>query len=87
MLVRFHKQFEKQYRKCTPKLQNKILEAVEDFKQNPYELRLRNHPLHGGMQGQRSFSVTGDIRIIFHQENNYQRVTMLDVGTHNQVYK
>lgn len=37
-------------------------------------------------RGKRSFSVTGDMRIIFEEHENYTMVLMLDVGTHNQVY-
>ncbi len=45
---------------------------------------LQNHALKGEMIGNYSFSVTGNIRVIY---TIYQDTfTLLDIGTHNQVY-
>lgn len=38
------------------------------------------------MKGKRAFSVTGDMRIIFEEFDDYVLVIMLDIGTHAQVY-
>lgn len=64
----------------------KIDTALVRFKSNPLDAALYNHPLKGAMTGKRAISVTGDVRIIFEEYNNYVLVIMLDVGTHNQVY-
>jgi addiction module RelE/StbE family toxin len=45
---------------------------------------LNDHALAGGLQGRRAFSVTGDIRIIYIELND--RIILLDIGSHNQVY-
>lgn len=86
MKVVFQKSFRKRLEKLQPKLREKIGEAIFRFRENPLDPTLRNHPLKGSMHGKRSFSVTGDIRIIFEEYENYTLVLMLDVGTHNQVY-
>jgi mRNA-degrading endonuclease YafQ of YafQ-DinJ toxin-antitoxin module len=47
---------------------------------------LKDHKLFGKMSNFRSFSITGDIRIIYKEvkKNNY---VFLDIGSYNQVYK
>ena len=86
MRIRQHRHFAKQYKKLTPQLQNKVRLTLRKFQKNPHNSTLRNHPLKGNHYGERAISVTGDTRIVFIKEDNYQRVTLLRVGTHTQVY-
>ncbi len=86
MRIEFQKSFDKRYAKLTPKLKEKIDGAIKKFKRDPFDPILKNHSLKGSMIGKRSFSVTGDMRVIFEEHENYTLVLMLDVGTHNQVY-
>ena len=69
-----------------PRIQKKVDAVVKKFHENPFHPSLKNHPLKGKQNDKRSISVTGDMRIIFREYNNYVIVLMLDVGTHNQVY-
>ncbi len=87
MELYYHRRFKKQYRKLAPQLQQKVDHTIRLFEKNHHDSHLRNHALSGTFQGERAISVTGDMRIIFREENDYQRVTLLRVGTHNQVYK
>ena len=86
MIVHFHKQFQKRYGRLNRPLQTKIDAAIARFRKNPLEVSLRNHALIGKLAGKRAFSVTGDMRIVFEEYQNYIVVYFLDVGTHNQVY-
>lgn len=86
MIIDFHKKFDKHYRKLNPKIRGKVDDILEIFATNPFDPILENHSLKGSMQGKRAFSVTGDIRIIFEEHQNYTLVLLLDVGTHSQVY-
>jgi addiction module RelE/StbE family toxin len=45
---------------------------------------LKNHALIGDYQGYKSFSVTGDVRVIYRDSGG--QVFLIDIGTHNQVY-
>lgn len=67
------------------KLSAKYEKRVKLFLSSPQHALLRNHNLIGKHSGDRAFSVTGDIRVIykFIDENT---VLFLDIGTHNQVY-
>jgi len=86
MQIKYHKNFEKSFKKLTPKLKQKTISAIEQFAKDPHNPLLRNHALKGGLRGLRAFSVGGDLRIIFHEKDNYVLVIMLNVGIHNQVY-
>ena len=86
MKIRFQKSFEKRYSKLTPKLKGKVDETIHLFRVNPLDPILENHALKGVLQGKRAISVTGNIRIVFEEYEDYTLVLMLDVGTHPQVY-
>lgn len=86
MKILYHKKFDKRFEKLSFKLQDKVIEIIKLFQKNPINPILENHALRGRMNGKRAISVTGDVRIIFEEHNNYVLVIMLDVGTHNQVY-
>jgi addiction module RelE/StbE family toxin len=87
MDIFLNKNFEKSFSKLPHKQQIKVDETISAFQENPHDPQLRNHALHGEQKGQRSLSVGGNLRIIFVEENNYETVELLTVGTHNQVYK
>lgn len=86
MEVKLHKKFRKRLDKLSTAIQDKVNDTIERFIEDPFDPSLHNHALRGRQLGRRAISVTGDIRIIFEEYNNYMFVLMLDVGTHNQVY-
>ena len=86
MKIKYHKNFENGFKKLNSPLRSKTVSAIQKFAKNPLDKTLKNHPLKGKLAGKRSFSVTGDVRIIFEEEDDYVLVIILDVGTHNQVY-
>lgn len=86
MKIIYRKNFVKRYKKLSPKLKDKISTSLKQFKTDPHNPILRNHALKGRLQGRRALSVSGDLRIIFEEIDDYVLVIMLDVGIHNQVY-
>lgn len=46
---------------------------------------LNDHALAGKLIGKRSFSIAGDIRVIYIVTDN--TIVFLDIGTHSQVYR
>lgn len=81
-----HRNFKKRYQRLDKYMREKANLAMEKFQRNPFDPILRNHALKGDMVGRRAISVTGDVRIIFEEHDDYVLVIMLDVGTHNQIY-
>ena len=43
-----------------------------------------DHKLIGSLEGFRSFSITGDIRVVYRKDG--AEIELYDIGTHNQVY-
>lgn len=88
MIIQLHPQFKNAYKNriaSFPKLVSKTEERIQLFKENPRNPILRDHGLTGKLCKLRSFSVGGDIRIIY-QPISKDSVLFLDIGSHNQVY-
>lgn len=87
MKVKFHRRFEKQYKKLPDHLKQKTKQVVQRFMEDPFASSLKNHALTGRMQDLRSISVTGDLRIVFREFDDHALVIFLNVGGHGKVYK
>jgi len=86
MKIEYHKSFQKAFKKLDRKVQDKVLEKIKVFQVDVNHPLLKNHALKGSMKGKRAISVTGSVRIIFEEYEDYTFVFMLDVGAHPQVY-
>ena len=85
--IRFHKSFTKNFRKriiTNPALSKKFDERLYIFRNNRYNPVLKDHALTGKHNGERAFSITGDIRIVYIEFKDYY--LFMDIGTHSQVY-
>jgi addiction module RelE/StbE family toxin len=86
MKIKYHKNFEKRFKKLSAPLKDKTITSIGRFAENPFDERLKNHALKGRLSGKRAFSVAGNVRVIFEEFDGYVLVVMLDVGSHSQVY-
>ena len=86
MKIVLSKDFEKAFTGLDFKQKQRAKAVLALFMQNPYDSRLKNHILHGKQKGRRAISAGGDLRLIFIENNDYELVRFLSVGTHNQVY-
>ncbi len=87
MKILYHRIFIKNYKKRIspyPKLENQFKEQLEKFIKNPNDVSLKDHKLIGKKKNFRSFSISGDIRVIYLIVGD--SVWLYDVGIHNQVY-
>ncbi len=87
MRIYFNKDFKKAYKKRILPHKNLVKrfdERYNLFEQNPSVTILKDHALAGKLQGYRSFSITGDIRVVYYIFKDTAYFT--DIGTHNQVY-
>ncbi len=87
MNIKYHKRFEKRYRKLTSKDKRKVINCIKLFVENPRNKRLRNHALKGTLADKRAISAGPDLRLIFEESGEYVVVIFLDLGKHNRVYK
>lgn len=87
------KYFDRKFTKLTKKnsnLKSRILTIIKILQLDPYNPKLKTHKVttkHFGVVY--SSSVTGDIRLIWKEENNSIIIVLLDLGGHsgnNRVY-
>jgi addiction module RelE/StbE family toxin len=89
MLIRHSGQFKRVYKKRikdNPELRKLFWEAIEIFDTDPYHLALKTHPLRDRLEGKWAFSVDSDYRVVFHFVTENE-VVLLNIGTHQQVYR
>ncbi|MBT3250051.1 MAG: type II toxin-antitoxin system mRNA interferase toxin, RelE/StbE family [Candidatus Pacebacteria bacterium] len=88
MTIKYHKTFRKHFKKRianNPKLVNQFEKRLNELILDQSNPLLRNHSLKGSRQSYWSFSITGDIRVIYKKINN-NIIQLYDIGSHNQVY-
>jgi addiction module RelE/StbE family toxin len=85
MKIRFHKDFEKRYEKLTEKEQEKTRGRIGLFLENPFDLRLNNHPLKGKYTDYRSINITGDIRAVYKLISEKECIFVI-IGRHGNLY-
>ncbi len=67
-----------------PQVKEKFYQKTRLFEKNPSYSILKDHQLSGKMKGFRTFSITGDVRVVYYIYKNI--AYFVDIGTHNQVY-
>jgi len=88
MIINFKASFKKNFKKrvqSNRSLCDKYRQRLLLFVSDPSSPILKDHGLIGKMKDFRSFSITGDIRVIYQQESE-DIVNFIDIGSHNQVY-
>ena len=60
-------------------------ERVEEFKNDPFDPKLRTHKLSGKLKDLWGFSIEYVLRVVFYFVNT-QRAVFVDIGTHTEVY-
>ena len=87
MRILYHKNFLKNYKKRIPrnsKLEKQFGRKLKLFIENPGNPILRDHRLVGKKGEYRSFSITGDVRVVYKRLKDV--IVLYDIGSHNQVY-
>lgn len=86
MTVRFHKTFNKQFRKLRPTEKQKAMERFKLFSKEQFHPILNNHALKGKYQGRHSINITGDYRALYKLVNP-DTALFVDIDTHSNLYK
>ena len=89
MLIRHSGRFTKAYKKRiknNPELRELFWDSLEIFAMDPFHPALKTHPLKDHLEGKWAFSVDYDCRVVFHFVSDTE-IALLNVGTHEQVYK
>jgi len=87
MKIEYHKNFIKQFEKLQRKEQERVLNAMKLFENEPFSEQLRNHRLKGELSQFRSVSAGGDLQLHYYEkEPNHIVVVFVAIGSHSQLY-
>ncbi len=70
-----------------PDLKPELADLLAQLEADPFAPRLRLHPLQGRRKGEHAASLTYSFRIILLLEVRDREVFLLDIGTHDEVYR
>lgn len=94
MKIVWSKGFKRSYQKLikkNPQLKNKVFDVLRLLADNPFTPSLKSHKLSGNLANFWSCSVAYDCRIIFDfsKEGEFLEIAVLliDIGSHDEVYK
>ena len=79
------RRFEKRFKRLSRSFQERAVEWQLLFASDPGHPLLDDHALHDPYLGCRSFSVTGDMRIIYRLISETDCL-LVDIGTHHELY-
>lgn len=84
MIIIIQKDFEKDLKKVSSKVQEKFFEKLTLFEKDQFNPILNNHALKGKYLGYRSINITGDLRAIFKISND--KATFATLDSHSNLY-
>lgn len=70
-----------------PNLRARYAQVVDDLRENPFAPHLAYHHLGGQFEGMQAVSLTYDYRILLTVLVTEKEIILLDVGTHDEVYR
>lgn len=85
MNIQTTKSFDKQYTKLSVKTKDRFKNRLKLFIDDPFDAKLRNHPLKGRYLGYRSLDVTGDVRALYTVKGGVVIIFGF-IGSHSQLY-
>ena len=85
MRTTFSHEFQKYVRRIPEKEHEWLNERLALFRTTPFHPLLRNHRLHGPLEGLRSISITGDMRALYYLIDP-DHAHFVAAGTHSQLY-
>jgi addiction module RelE/StbE family toxin len=86
MRITTTKKFDKQFRKQPQKIQKEFAKRIEIFLSDMHNPLLNTHKLSGRLKDLWSFSVSGDIRVVF--DKSFGDTVILEaIGSHSELYE
>ena len=84
MIIDYHKDFIKSFKKLPSKIKKKFQERQLLFEKDQFNPILNNHTLSGDYKGYRSINVSGDVRAIYRKSS--EGVFFIMIGSHSKLY-
>jgi addiction module RelE/StbE family toxin len=73
--------------KSHPDLRKKFAAILRDLENDPFQPHLKYHQLGGSLKGIKAVSITYSYRITLTIVVSDQEIILLDVGSHDEVYR
>lgn len=70
-----------------PELRAKLAAVLQDLERDPFQPHLRYHRLSGELEGVAAVSLTQSYRITLTVIITAQEIILLDIGSHDEVYR
>ena len=70
-----------------PELRAKFAGVLRDLESDPFQPRLKYHPLGGKLKDVEAVSTTHDYRIVLAIAVTDREIILLDIGSHDEVYR
>ena len=75
------------FRRAHPELRERLARVLRDLEADPFQPRLRLHPLKGELAGLHAVSITYTYRLTLTLRVMEQEIILLDIGSHDEVYR
>ena len=82
--------FERRARKFLrkhPDLRQALRDTLDDLSRDPFQPKLKLHLLSGNLAGVQAVSLTYSYRLTLQVRVTEQEVVLLDIGTHDEIYR
>ena len=77
----------KKFTKRHPELRKKVADILRDLEKDPFQPHLDYHHLSGKQTGIQAVSITDSYRITLTVIITKKEIILLDIGTHDDVYR
>ena len=77
----------KRFLKARPWLRETVSGVLHRLERNPDDPALRLHPLHGALEGKQAVRLSYSERIVLRVVRREREIVLLDIGTHDEVYR
>lgn len=84
------RRFERQparFERAHPELRRRIAQTLRDLEQDPFQTHLRLHALSGQLAGLHAVNLTYAYRIVLTLQISEREITLLNIGSHDEVYR
>jgi addiction module RelE/StbE family toxin len=77
----------RKFLKKHPDLQDRFTQIIEDLTQDPFAPHLAYHHLGGRFKGIQAINITDNYRITLTIAISEREIILLDIGSHDEVYR
>ncbi len=70
-----------------PEMEERVAKVIDDLRENPFAPHLVFHHLSGPLENAQTVRLTYDYRIVLTVAVTEKEIILLDIGSHDEVYR